>query len=92
MNLSEFKKIFTEYGGSLSPDQIEALAEFCPNLPIGVKVGYGSRFTTTASNFKLDLENNVKFHLDVYNVDQYIREVFVPITAYDEVRRTFGWY
>ena len=91
MNLSEFKKIFTEHGGSLSPEQIEALAELCPNLPIGVKVGYGSRFTTTASNFKLDLENNTKYHLDVHNVDQYVREAFVPVTAYDEVRRIFGW-
>lgn len=92
MNLSEFKKIFTEYGGSLSPDQIEALAEFCPNLPIGVKVGYGSRFLTTAANFKIDLEKNAKHQLEIYNVEQYVREAFVPVSAYDEVRRTFGWY
>jgi hypothetical protein len=48
-------------------------------------------FTTTAKNFKLDLENNTKYQLDVHNVDQYVRDVFVPCSAYDEVRRIFGW-
>jgi len=91
MNLQEFKKVFTEYGGSIGPEQIDALAEFAPDLPLGVKVGYGSRFTTSAKNFKLDLENNTKYHLDVHNVDQYVREVFVPCSTYDEVRRIFGW-
>jgi len=91
MNIQEFKKIFTEYGGAISPEQLEPLAEFAPDLPLGVKVGYGSRFTTSAKNFKLDLENNTKYHLDVHNVDQYVRDVFVPILAYDEVRRIFGW-
>jgi hypothetical protein len=56
-----------------------------------VKVGYGSRFTTTAKNFKLDLENNAKYHLDIHNVEQYVREVYVPCSTYDEVRRMFGW-
>ena len=91
MNLQEFKQIFCERGGSVFPDQIEQLAEFMPDLPLGVKVGYGSRFTTTAKNFKLDLENNTKYHLDIHNVDQYVRDVYVPCSTYDEVRRTFGW-
>ena len=91
MTLQEFKQIFSEYGGSVSPEQINELAEFAPDLPLGVKVGYGSRFTTTAKNFKLDLENNTKYQLDVHNVDQYVRDVFVPCSAYDEVRRIFGW-
>jgi len=91
MNIQEFKKIVTEYGGAISPEQLEPLAEFAPDLPLGVKVGYGSRFTTSAKNFKLDLENNTKYHLDVHNVDQYVREVFVPCSTYDEVRRIFGW-
>ena len=91
MTLQEFKQIFSEYGGSVSPEQINELAEFAPDLPLGVKVGYGSRFTTTAKNFKLDLENNTKYQLDVHNVEQYVRDVFVPCSAYDEVRRIFGW-
>ena len=91
MNLQEFKQIFCERGGSVFPEQINELAEFAPDLPLGVKVGYGSRFVTSAKNFKLDLENNTKYQLDVHNVDQYVRDVFVPISAYDEVRRIFGW-
>jgi len=91
MNLQEFKQIFSEYGGSVSPEQINELAEFAPDLPLGVKVGYGSRFATTAGHFKLDLENNAKYQLDVHNVEQYVRDVFVPCSAYDEVRRIFGW-
>ena len=91
MNLREFKQIFCEHGGSVFPDQIEQLAEFAPDLILGVKVGYGSRFTTTAKNFKLDLENNTKYHLDLHNVDQYVRDVYVPCSTYDEVRRMFGW-
>lgn len=91
MNLQDFKKIFSEYGGSVTPDQIEQLAEFAPDLTLGVKVGYGSRFTTTAKNFKLDLENNTKFHLDIHNVEQYVRDVYVPCSTYDQVRRMFGW-
>jgi len=91
MTLQEFKQIFSEYGGSVSPEQINELAEFAPDLPLGVKVGYGSRFTTTAKNFKLDLENNTKYQLDVHNVEQYVRDVFVPCSTYDEVRRIFGW-
>ena len=91
MTLQDFKKIFTEQGGSIAPEQIGELAEFSPNLPLGVKVGYGSRFVTTAGQFKLDLENNTKYHLDVHNVEQYVRDVFVPCSAYDEVRRVFGW-
>ena len=91
MNLQDFKNIFTEYGGCVGPEQVEFLAEFAPDLPLGVKVGYGSRFMTTAKNFKLDLENNAKYHLDVHNVEQYVREVFVPCSTYDEVRRIFGW-
>ena len=91
MNLQDFKKIFSEYGGSVTPDQIEELSEFAPDLILGVKVGYGSRFTTTAKNFKLDLENNTKYHLDIHNVEQYVREVYVPCSTYDEVRRMFGW-
>ena len=91
MNLQEFKQIFSEYGGSVSPEQINELAEFAPDLPLGVKVGYGSRFATTAGQFKLDLENITKYHLDIHNVEQYVRDVFVPISAYDEVRQIFGW-
>jgi hypothetical protein len=91
MNLQDFKKIFTEYGGAVSPEQLEPLAEFAPDLPLGVKVGYGPRFATTAKNFKLDLENNTKYQLDVHNVDQYVRDVFVPCSAYDKVRNIFGW-
>jgi len=91
MNLQEFKQIFSEYGGSVSPEQINELAEFAPDLPLGVKVGYGSRFATTAGHFKLDLENNTKYQLDVHNVEQYVRDVFVPCSTYDEVRQIFGW-
>jgi len=92
MNLQEFKQIFSEYGGGfVSPEQINELAEFAPDLPLGVKVGYGSRFATTARHFKLDLENNTKYHLDVHNVEQYVRDVFVPCSTYDEVRNIFGW-
>ncbi len=57
MNLQDFKKIFTEHGGCVTPDQIEKLAEFAPDLTLGVKVGYGPRFTTTAKNFKLDYDD-----------------------------------
>ena len=91
MNLQDFKKIFTEYGGAISPEQLEPLAEFAPDLPLGVKVGYGPRFVTSAKNFKLDLENNTKYQLDVHNVDQYVRDVFVPCSTYDKVRNIFGW-
>ena len=91
MTLQDFKNIFTENGGCVTADQIEELSEFAPDLILGVKVGYGSRFTTTAKNFKLDLENNTKYHLDIHNVEQYVREVYVPCSTYDEVRRMFGW-
>ena len=91
MNLQEFKQIFTERGGSVFFEQIDELAEFAPDLPLGVKVGYGSRFVTTAGQFKSDLENNTKYHLEVYNLEQYVRDVFVPCSAYDEVRQIFGW-
>ena len=91
MNLQEFKQIFTEHGGSVFFEQINELAEFAPDLPLGVKVGYGSRFVTTAGQFKSDLESNTKYNLEVYNLEQYVRDVFVPCSAYDEVRRVFGW-
>ena len=91
MNLQDFKKIFSEYGGCVTADQIEELSEFAPDLTLGVKVGYGPRFNTTAKNFKLDLENNTKYHLDIHNVEQYVRDVYVPCSTYDEVRRMFGW-
>ena len=91
MNLQDFKNIFTENGGCVTADQIEQLSEFAPDLILGVKVGYGPRFNTTAKNFKLDLENNTKYHLDIHNVEQYVREVYVPCSTYDEVRRMFGW-
>ena len=91
MNLQEFKQIFSEYGGSVSPEQINELAEFAPDLPLGVKVGYGLRFLTTAKNFKSDLENNIKYQREAHNVEQYVRDVFVPCSTYDEVRRIFGW-
>ena len=91
MNLQEFKQIFSEYGGSVSPEQINELAEFAPDLPLGVKVGYGLRFLTTAKNFKSDLENNIKYQREAHNVEQYVRDVFVPCSTYDEVRKIFGW-
>mgnify|MGYP007069501691 FL=1 len=91
MNLQDFKKIFTECGGAISPEQLEPLAEFAPDLPLGVKVGYGSRFVTSAKNFKLDLENNIKYQREAHNVEQYVRDVFVPCSAYDKVRNIFGW-
>jgi len=91
MNLQDFKKIFTEYGGAISPEQLEPLAEFAPDLPLGVKVGYGLRFVTSAKNFKSDLENNIKYQREAHNVEQYVRDVFVPCSAYDKVRNIFGW-
>jgi len=91
MNLQDFKKIFTEYGGGISPEQLQYLAEFAPDLPLGVKVGYGLRFITTAKDFKRDLENNTRYQKEEHGVEQYVRDVFVPCSAYDEVRRIFGW-
>jgi len=92
MNLQEFKQIFSEYGGGfVSPEQINELAEFAPDLPLGVKVGYGSRFATTAGHFKLDLENNTRYQKEEHGVEQYVRDVFVPCSAYDQVRNIFGW-
>jgi len=91
MNLQDFKKIFTDYGGSVSPEQLEPLAEFAPDLPLGVKVGYGLRFVTSAKNFKRDLENNTRYQKEEHGVEQYVRDVFVPCSTYDEVRRIFGW-
>jgi len=91
MNLQEFKKVFTEYGGSIGPEQIDALAEFAPDLPLGVKVGYGLRFVTSAKNFKRDLENNTRYQKEEHGVEQYVRDVFVPCSAYDQVRNIFGW-
>ena len=91
MNLQDFKKIFTEYGGAISPEQLEPLAEFAPDLPLGVKVGYGLRFVTSAKNFKRDLENNTRYQKEEHGVEQYVRDVFVPCSAYDQVRNIFGW-
>ncbi len=91
MNLQDFKKIFTEYGGAVSPEQLEPLAEFAPDLPLGVKVGYGLRFVTSAKNFKRDLENNTRYQKEEHGVEQYVRDVFVPCSAYDQVRNIFGW-
>jgi len=91
MNIQEFKQIFSEYGGSVSPEQINELAEFAPDLPLGVKVGYGLRFLTTAKNFKRDLEDNTRYQLETHNVEQYVRDVFVPCFDYDKVRQIFGW-
>jgi hypothetical protein len=91
MNLQDFKKIFTEYGGAVSPEQLEPLAEFAPDLPLGVKVGYGLRFVTSAKNFKRDLENNTRYQKEEHGVEQYVRDVFVTCSAYDQVRNIFGW-
>jgi hypothetical protein len=91
MNLQEFKQIFCEHGGSVFPEQINELAEFAPDLPLGVKVGYGLRFLTTAKNFKRDLEDNTRYQLETHNVEQYVRDVFVPCFDYDKVRQIFGW-
>lgn len=91
MNLQDFKKIFTEYGGGISPEQLQYLAEFAPDLPLGVKVGYGLRFITTAKDFKRDLENNTRYQKEEHGVEQYVRDVFVPCSAYDQVRNIFGW-
>ncbi len=91
MNIQEFKQIFSEYGGGfVSPEQINELAEFAPDLPLGVKVGYGLRFLTTAKNFKRDLEDNTRYQLETHNVEQYVRDVFVPCFDYDKVRQIFG--
>jgi hypothetical protein len=91
MTLQEFKEIITKDSGSLSESQIEKLAEFTPDLPIGVKVGYGSRFLTSAKNFKIDLENNSKWHLKEHGVEQYIRDAFIPVSNINQIATLFGW-
>ena len=55
------------------------------------KMGYGSRFLSRSKNFKIDLENNIKYNLDVHNVDQYVREVFIIATDCDLIRKLFNW-
>jgi len=91
MSLQEFKDIFTKDNGSLSESQIETLAELTPDLAIGVKVGYGARFVTSAKNFKIDLKKNSEWHLKEYGVEQYVRDAYIPVSSLNQAVTLFGW-
>ncbi len=85
------KRIVVEQWGCVTKTDIDALEIHFPDLEICAKMGYGPRFASKVSNFKLDLENNTKYHLDVYDVDQYVREVFIKATDCDLIRKLFSW-
>lgn len=85
------KRVVLEQSGSITKQDLEVLETHFPDLQVCAKMGYGPRFCSKLSDFKLDLENNNKYHLDVYNVDQYIRELFIIATDCDLLRQLFHW-
>lgn len=90
MNVVDLKRIVIDQYGELSPSDLAQLAEHAPNTPIGVKVGYGMRLSTTAGAFEKVYAENVKLHLEM-GLDQYIREVFIPASYIDLIKCFFGW-
>jgi len=85
------KRIVTEQWGCVTKADVDILETHFPDLNICAKMGYGNRFLAKSINFKIDLANNIKYHLDVYDVDQYAREVFIIATDCDLLRKLFNW-
>ena len=85
------KTIVVSNDGFVTQKDVEVLAEHFPDLVIVAKMGYGLRFASPATHFKNALENNIKYHLDVYNVDQYVRDVFISADDCDRIVALFRW-
>ena len=85
------KRMVVEQWGCVTKSDVDILETHFPDLNICAKMGYGSRFLSRSKNFKIDLENNIKYNLDVHNVDQYVREVFIIATDCDLIRKLFNW-
>lgn len=90
MQISDLKRIVTEQGGSLSPDDLDLLAENMPDLLIGIKYGYGPRTGVTAKYVKDEIKRN-KDTYENQGVDQYVREVFIVVSEMDKLRDVFKW-
>jgi hypothetical protein len=90
MTIKTLQTICCEQMGSLTENDLNLLAAHCPEVKVGFKMGYGSRFVTTAGQAKSELQNNFKAHAEM-GLDQYVRECFIPATELDLVNKFFGW-
>jgi len=90
MTLQHLQTICCEQMGSLNKTDLDLLAAHCPEVKVGFKMGYGSRFVTTAGQADSELEKNIKAHAKD-GLDQYVRECFIPASELDLLNKFFGW-
>jgi hypothetical protein len=90
MTIADLKRIVEQQFGSLIESDIDLLKKEAPNLVLGVKVGYGPRFVTTAAKLDADVESNIQFYMN-HKIHQYVRDVFIPAPNLDLLKKVFGW-
>lgn len=90
MTLKQIQTICCDQMGSLSETDLDLLAAHCPDVKVCFKMGYGSRFVTTAGDAKSELKKNYKIH-DEMGLDQYVRDCFIPASELDLINKFFGW-
>lgn len=90
MQISDLKRIVMEQGGSLSPDDLDLLAQNMPDILVGIKYGYGPRTGVIAKYAKDEIKRNVDGY-KYEGVDQYVREVFIVVSEMDKIRDLFKW-
>ena len=90
MTIADLKRIVEDQWGSLSASDIDLLKKEAPNIVVCVKVGYGPRFVTTAGKIDADVESNIEFYRD-QKIDQYVRDVFIPASDLDLLKKVLGW-
>ena len=85
------KYIVTCNYGIVSAEDQEILRDNFPDLVLCVKMTYGQRFLSRARDLEDAINNNIKYHLDVHNVDQVVREVFISAEDCDRIVALFRW-
>jgi len=90
MTIADLKRIVEDQWGTLSASDIDLLKKETPNIVLGVKVGYGPRFVTTAAKLDADVESNIQFYMN-HKIHQYVREVFIPARDLDLLKKVLGW-
>lgn len=90
MTLLFLQNLVEKQWGSLSESDLQQLATYAPNVKVGFKMGYGSRFVTTAGQAEDDLKKNFQTCSEM-GVQQYVRDAFIPAPEMDLLKQFFGW-
>jgi len=90
MTISQLKKIICEQMGSLSESDLKALAKALPEIKVGAKMVYGSRFISKASEMEQLILDNIKNYRKE-GLTQGVREVFIVCSSFDLIKEAFHW-